>query len=196
MSRVTRRSAPAGFTLLEVMVVVTIVGILASVAIPNYQRLLYRTKTAERLTMMERVKQQVQDMYVRTGTSIDPIAHPGVTILVSEWNPPFPPGTQKRMMNPLAATVPIWAEYFRANATTASISDELEGAMYYSYMFVVTEAPGFSSILVTAMGDLDGDGVVSPKTILWTRVNGVYQDTFENPPAGMEDDNNPAVLSF
>ena len=39
-----------GFTLLELLIVVIIIGILASMAIPQYQRILVRSKTAEALT--------------------------------------------------------------------------------------------------------------------------------------------------
>jgi len=196
MSHLTQRSRPAGFTLLELMVATAIVGILASVAIPNYQRLLYRTKTAERVIIMERIKQAAQDFYVRNGTTIDPAVHAGVTVLDSGWNPNFPPTSQKRMMDSSAGAKPVWAEYFHANATTASLNQEIEGAVYYSYYFRVAEAPGGAYVQVWAYGDLDGDGVYSPKIIQWTRMNGVYQNTFESPLAGQEDDNNPAVRSF
>ena len=46
---------PRGFTLVEVMIVTTIIGILASVAIPEMSKMQYRSKEAERRLIMTAV---------------------------------------------------------------------------------------------------------------------------------------------
>lgn len=190
------RTSQAGFTLIELMIAVAIIGILASVAIPNYQKFMLRAKTGERLVIMNRIKQQVQDVYLRNGTTIDPVAHPATVLLMSGWNPEFPPVAQKRMMDNTVAGKPVWAEYFSGSATHGSAGKEIEGPLYYAYYFMVVEAPGAASVQVWAYGDLDSDGNQSRKTIQWTRTNGLYNITAEAPAAGMEDDNDPASLTF
>jgi prepilin-type N-terminal cleavage/methylation domain-containing protein len=190
------RTAQRGFTLIELMIAVAIIGILASVAIPNYQKFMLRAKTGERLVVMNRIKQQVQDYYLRNGTSIDPVAHPSTTTLMAGWNPEYPPVAQKRMMDSTVGGKPIWAEYFSGTATRGSAGQEIEGPLYYAYYFMVVESPLLSQVQVWAYGDLDADGSYSQKTILWNRQNGIYNIAAEVPAAGMEDDNDPASLTF
>ena len=56
-----------GFTLFELMLVVTIIGILAAVAFPAYQDYVTRSRVSEALTLVEPVKKAVSDFYDRWG---------------------------------------------------------------------------------------------------------------------------------
>jgi type IV pilus assembly protein PilA len=56
-----------GFTLIELMIVVAIVGILASIAIPSYQDYTIRARVTEGLTMADGAKRSVEDEWVTTG---------------------------------------------------------------------------------------------------------------------------------
>ena len=57
-----------GFTLIELMIVIAIVGILAAVALPAYQDYTVRAKLSEALARGAEVKTAVTEYYSATGT--------------------------------------------------------------------------------------------------------------------------------
>jgi type IV pilus assembly protein PilA len=57
-----------GFTLIELMIVVAIIGILAAIAIPAYQDYTIRAQVTEGATLMDGVKVAMQDYYAQHGS--------------------------------------------------------------------------------------------------------------------------------
>ncbi|MDG4551362.1 MAG: pilin [Candidatus Contendobacter sp.] len=57
----------AGFTLIELMIVVAIIGILAAIAIPAYQDYVIRAQVSEANILAAGLKPQVADIYANEG---------------------------------------------------------------------------------------------------------------------------------
>jgi type IV pilus assembly protein PilE len=60
------RHAPNGFTLLELMIVVAIVAILASIALPNYSDYVKRGKIIEATTALSDARQRAEQLFLDT----------------------------------------------------------------------------------------------------------------------------------
>lgn len=174
----TRPGAARGFTLIELMMVVAIIGILASVAIPTFGKFTLRAKTAERMTILRAVRDAAEQCY-RDNGRFPP--DPNTPVVFSGYAPGFPPSSQKRRMIPLPTVE--W-RLLQPYLT-------VEGDTYYSYSFSASERVGAAppSLTVLAVGDLDGDGRHSWKWVVHTRDLDGYKYTSETPAAeaGVDD---------
>ncbi|ENV7463710.1 pilin [Neisseria gonorrhoeae] len=82
-----------GFTLIELMIVIAIVGILAAVALPAYQDYTARAQVSEAILLAEGQKSAVTEYYLKT-------ANGRKTTLLPAWHPP-PPKSKANMFKAL-----------------------------------------------------------------------------------------------
>ncbi len=84
MSRLHRRG---GYTLLELMIVVAIIGVLAAIAVPSYISYLQRSRTAEAVTFLGEIRQRQESYRAEFGQYCSVSAPSGSAIDSGGWNP-------------------------------------------------------------------------------------------------------------
>ncbi len=143
-----RAARRQGYTLIELMIVVAIVGILAAVAIPSFQSYLQRSRTTEAVVFLGEIKQRQESYRAEFGQYCD----------VPTWNPAaMPTGGDKTGFNPLAAG---WAQ----------LGANPDGLVRFQYRTLAGPPgtnPGIAGYdgsdfwwYAQARGDLDADGNV------------------------------------
>jgi len=139
----THRHGMSGFTLVELMIVVAIIGILASVAIPSFRNYQFKAKTSEATTNVASLAKSQKAFFAEYGAYIGSAPEPGATTKED-------PTTVQRDVAALSAAfssvgwTPEGRVYFDYDTSTAGLGCASQGA--------------FTS---TAYGDVDGDGLVS-----------------------------------
>jgi len=136
-----------GFTLIELMIVVAIIGILASVAIPSFINYQLTAKRAEAFANLGALSKAQKSYYAEFNTFVGVLSEPlGGTGV--------PPNSVKRDSTSI-------------NAAFAAVGWLPEGDVFFDYDTSVPGPLGLACVCAdgcftaTAYGDLDGDGLLS-----------------------------------
>jgi type IV pilus assembly protein PilA len=141
-----RRRSRAGFTLIELMIVVGIVGVLAAIAIPAFSGYAQRARASEAFTMLGEIRQRQESYRVEFGRYC----------AATDWNPANY-GSSSTVVS-FDTTDPNWAQ----------LGARPDGPLRFQYR-VLTGVPGAPSgipgmntndfwFVAQAQGDLDEDG--------------------------------------
>ena len=116
-----------GFTLIELLVVVLIIGILAAIALPQYQKAVAKTRMAEGLTVLKSLRVSLETYYMMHGDY-----------------PPMISGG----LSELSANLDI---SFQQNSSTSVSGGQIFNSQYYKSIYINVKIGGGETVSLAQM---------------------------------------------
>ncbi len=149
MSKLIRKSNK-GFTLIELMIVVAIIGILAAIAIPNFLRFQLKAKSSEGKVNIAAIRTAEESYLAEFGTFVDTGVAPSTGI----------PGSAKD----------VFVEVVAVGADFNTLGWAPEGQVFFQYSVAATAGTNYT---ISAVADIDGDGIAAATRQAWGYVKPV-----------------------
>jgi prepilin-type N-terminal cleavage/methylation domain-containing protein len=169
------KQAKRGFTLIELMIVVAIIGILAAVAIPAFMDYMKRSKKTEASLQLNKIGKNAKRAYMENSQYVTGTA--AAT--------PTPVNTGKGCCGGAGASPNHCAanpSSFTASAVWKALDFEIDEDTLFYYAYTGTN----TDYTATAVGDLDCDGTEITYTLSGTAANGQPAYTLTEPPSSAD----------
>jgi prepilin-type N-terminal cleavage/methylation domain-containing protein len=169
------KQAKRGFTLIELMIVVAIIGILAAVAIPAFMDYMKRSKKTEAALQLNKIGKNSKRAYMENSAYVTgsaaalPAAGAGGSCC----------GVSGSLAPNHCKALPA---SFTADAVWSALDFEIDEETLFVYSYTGTA----TTYTATAVGDLDCDGTNITYALSGTAVAGQPAYTLSEPPASAD----------